>query len=147
MGIEENKTKIIEACKKEYDGQKTNCNYFLEAVFLDVTNVTLTGTADDLVEKFSSPNAGWNKVERTQAIADQVAGKFVVAGLKSSDHSDGREHGHVAVVVSGPLYHSKYPVVWCGGGSLGRSNGNKTVGEVWATSDRDKVKYFTYKNF
>ena len=146
MGTEDNKAKILEACKKAYDAQKANCNFFLEAVFFDVTNVTLTGTADDLVEKFSS-DAGWKKVERVQAIADQEAGKFVVAGLTSSDHADDREHGHVAVLVSGPLYHSKYPVVWCGGGSLGRSNGNKTVGEVWARSDRDNVKYFTYKNF
>jgi hypothetical protein len=147
MGIEENKTKILEACKKEYESQKANCNYFVESVFLGVTGVTLAGTADDLVEKFSSGDSGWQKVERPQAITDQGIGKFVVAALKSSDHSDHRAHGHVAVLVSGSLYQSKYPVVWCGGGSLGRSNGNKSVGEVWARSDRDNVKYFTYKNF
>ncbi len=142
----EKQQKIVEACKAAYEANKTTCNFFVHAAFFGITGVTLTGNADTLVDQFSS-SAGWSAITRIQAIAAVQEGSLVIAGLKGADHSDKRVHGHVGIVVAGTLYSRLYPLVWCGGGSLGRSEGTKSVGEVWARSDRDNVKYFKYNSY
>jgi len=41
------------------------------------------------------------------------------------------------------LYLKNYPKVYCGGMSaLGRSEGDKSVGEIWSRVDRDDVSYY-----
>ena len=142
----EKQQKIVDACKAAYETHKATCNFFVHAVFLQVTGITLTGNADSLVDQFSN-STGWTEVTRTEAISAVQEGSLVIVGLKGSAHSDNRAHGHVAVVVTGTLYRSIYPKVWCGGSTLGRSDGTKSVGEVWSRSDRDNVKYFKYKNY
>jgi hypothetical protein len=116
-------------------------------VFQELTGIAIVGTADELVDMFAALGTHWAAITRPDGIQATKEGNIVVAGLKSSEHSDGRTHGHVAVVVDGELYRGLYPKVWCGGGTQGRSNGSKSVGEVWSRNDRDNVKYFRYDNF
>ncbi|HWC97850.1 MAG TPA: hypothetical protein VG456_13895 [Candidatus Sulfopaludibacter sp.] len=144
MTSADRKAAILQACKDNFDSNQDFCNYFVQAVFLTLTKIVLTGTADELVDYFSATPSGWFQVTREEGILKTDDGWLVLAGLKSKDHHDGRSHGHLAVVVPGTLYHGKYPRVWCGGGPMGQSQGDKTVGEVWNTKDRDKVKYFYY---
>lgn len=141
---------IIEKSKIVWDAEyikgvknKNNCSGFVKAVAKEV-GVPLPETADangiaDLVKK------KWKNV-KSGSEAAQLAGTgaFVLAVLKGSEHSPERSNGHVAIVVSGKLYKNKYPAVW--GGSIGgaQSQGDKTVGEVWNTRDRDSVEYYAY---
>jgi len=133
--------RVVQACKDVYPTQKETCNFFVRDVYLKLTGVTLTGNADTLVDTFSGEKSGWKKTTAADSVGQVNIGKFVVAGLKSGEHKNAA-HGHVAVVVQGTLYRGKYPVVWCGGSERGRSEGTKSVGEVWAPGDRDNVKYF-----
>ena len=42
------------------------------------------------------------------------SGDYVIAGLKGGNHDPPRAHGHVTVVVSGPLAGGKYPTGYWG---------------------------------
>ena len=78
----------------------------------------------------------WTKLASGAEAAQKAAqGFLVIAGLK------GRTYGHVAVVISGPLYRQKYPMCWCGSiaGAVGQSQGLKSVGQVWNRTDRDRL--------
>lgn len=143
---------IIEKCKESWDeeflpGTKNanNCSGFVKAVARKL-GIPLDATlnADGISDAVA---ASWEKIDSGEAAAKKAAtGYFVLAVLKSSDHRPARANGHVAVVVDGPLYRGKYPLVW--GGSIGsaQSQGSKSVGEVWNRSDRDSVQYYSYSS-
>jgi len=112
-------------------------------------HITLEGRANDIIDFIS---ANWKSVP-TGAMAAIEAGKglLVVAVLKGQDHADKRDEGHVAIVLPGPLQAKgrgetggTYPLVWCAGGKTGKSDGTRTVGDVWRPEDRNNVKYFEY---
>lgn len=128
---------------------RTDCSGFLKNIFSSVYHITLVGRANDII-LFIATN--WTPVS-SAVLAEQEAsqGVFVVALLKGPDHVPPREEGHVAVVLPGPLQRrgvgptgGAYPLVWCGGGLGGSSDGTKTVGDVWRPVDRNKVKYYKY---
>jgi hypothetical protein len=137
---------ILKAAQDDYEDNLSNCSGFVCSVFIDVTCSLLAGTADALVQTFEQQGA-WKERNRAEAIADVGLGRFVVAALHSIDHVPPAVHGHVAIVVPGTLYHGKYPKVWCGGGDFGRSQGDRSVGEIWRPTVRDRVRYFTYQLF
>jgi hypothetical protein len=67
----------------------------------------------------------------------------VIAGLKGADQAKPDPHGHVVVVVSGPLdpSHGKYPTAYWGRlGSVGAKA--QTINWAWRAGDRDRVGYF-----
>lgn len=129
---------ILAACRKHFPAHRDDCSGFLRAVAGEL-GYPLTGIADQIMDHLA---ANWTSLTREQAIAAADRGELVVVGLKSGDHDPPRNHGHVAVVVPGPLYHDLYPPVWCGSLGGAASNGNKTVGEVWRRSDRNNVHYY-----
>jgi hypothetical protein len=150
-------SKISELCKKYYDTYDDNCSGFVKAVADDL-KISLTGQADDIV---ATIDTRWLTIPSGRdAAAYALEGYLVLVGLKAADHNEYDHkvtHGHIAIVAPGPLYNGKYPVVWCGGGIYGRSEGTKSVGEVWSnklkskdgkvefkTADRDKVIYRRY---
>jgi hypothetical protein len=140
------KTKLIKACEDAYATNSSNCSGFLRAVCSSL-NITIDqGDADSIID-FLEHN--WDELDGpAEAKAAVDDSKFVVAALSSSDSNKDPKptHGHVAVVVPGELYRKTYPKVYCGGMSpLGRSTGGKSVGEVWATVDRDDVSYYQSK--
>lgn len=130
--------KVEEVCESEYEANKGDCNLFAKAV-ASKFNVQFAGQANDIVDQIRG--TGWTKLSggvQAKAMAD--AGMFVVAGLKGGDHNPARPNGHVAIVVAGPLAHSKYPTGYWG--SVGGTPGKKqTLNYSWNSSDRDNVEY------
>ena len=131
---------IISVCEAEWPANKGECNAFVNAVASEF-NVTLHGLADAIVSEIQGP--GWEPIVNGIAAKDAAdQGKLVIAGLKGADHHPPREHGHVVVVVSGPLdsTHHKYPT-----GYWGTLNGEgeraKTINWAWRKEDRDRVVY------
>jgi len=122
-----------------------NCSGFVKSVAAKL-GVPLPSTAD--ADGIADAASGWTEVETgAEAAREAATGHLVLAVLKGTDHTPARTHGHVGVVVSGALYRDKYPKLWCGSlGGLGKSQGDKSVGEVWNRADRDNVKYYEYSS-
>lgn len=141
---------IVEACRAAFDKEyiagvpnRENCSGFVKEVARSLgAPLPHTANADGIVDHVK---AGWMAVsEGVEAARLAATGKLVIAGLKAADHSPARSNGHVAVVISGELYRSKYPLVWGGSTGGAQSQGTKSVGEVWNREDRDRVKYYAY---
>lgn len=135
--------KLLQTCQQAYKSYEANCSGFLKEVCLELGVTVDQGNADAIADFLDS---NWTKL-KDHADAKKVVDdhKFVVAVLKSSDSNKVPKpsNGHVAIVIPGELYRKIYPKVYCGGMSpLGRSKGDKSVGEIWAKVDRDSVKYF-----
>jgi hypothetical protein len=130
---------VNEAVVAAYASNLADCSGFLRDVGLRLGYV-LSGNADTLIDTF---RRSWRELDSIALVLQEVrAGRFVVAGLKSDDHTPKRQHGHVVVIVDGPLYRGKYPRCWCGSIGAAQSKGTKSIGEVWSASDRDNVCYF-----
>jgi hypothetical protein len=123
---------IINTCEANFDAHTSDCSGFLKAVAGSL-GITITGMADDIVDAIHS--APWTPLPdgiAAKAQADQ--GFFVVGGLKDTPH------GHVVVVVRGPLAHGKYPTGYWGRlGATGMKNA--TINWAWNAADRDRVSY------
>lgn len=129
---------IISACETEWDAFKSDCSGFVKAVAVDV-GIGLSGQADDIVDQIQSN--GWKiLVDGIAAKAQADAGLFVVGGLKGKDLDPPEAHGHVVVVVSGPMAFGKYPSAY-----WGKLNGvgakNQTLNYAFRASVRDNVIY------
>jgi hypothetical protein len=124
--------KIVDTCEAHFDAHSHDCSGFVKAVASGL-GIVMTGMADDIVDEIQT--APWT------ALADGVAAKaqadlgfFVIGGLKDTPH------GHVVVVVQGPLAHGKYPTAYWGRlGGTGRKN--TTINWAWNAADRDRVTY------
>jgi hypothetical protein len=123
---------IIDTCEAHFDAYSHDCSGFLKAVAGSL-GIVITGMADDIVDAIRT--APWTPLPdgvAAKAQADQ--GFFVVGGLKDTPH------GHVVVVVQGPLAHGKYPTGYWGRlGATGMKNA--TINFAWNVADRDKVSY------
>jgi hypothetical protein len=129
---------VVEACQKHWEAHKSDCSGFVRAVAAEV-GIQLTGDADAIVAAMQS--SGWLPVGNgAEAKAKAETDYLVLAGLSGKDHSPARSHGHVVVVVPGPLADGKYPTAYWG--SLG-GGGKKTttLNWSWTEADRDKVAY------
>jgi len=144
---------IVDACKEAFEKSyiegtpnKNNCSGFVKEVARKLgVPLPHTANADGIVDHLA---ANWAEVaDGAEAARQAGTGKLVLVGLKASDHTPARNNGHVAVVVSGDLYRSKYPKVWGGSTGSAQSQGTKSVGEVWNRSDRDNVTYYAYGLF
>jgi hypothetical protein len=147
---------IIQNCEDSWEEEwitgkknKNNCSGFVKAVASKV-NIFLPPTADAdylIAEIFRKK---WYKLRSGKEAAQQAStGVFVVAGLLSDEHADDTTvHGHVVVVVDGPLAFEKYPTCW--GGSIaetgrgGRCQG-LTLNYAWNCDDRDNVTYHVWR--
>jgi hypothetical protein len=127
---------VIDTCEAVWEANKADCNAFAKAVARKY-NVTLSGQANDIVDQISG--SGWEKITSGPKAAEAAAaGKLVIGALKGSDMTPPEAHGHVVVVVQGPLAHGKYPSAYWGKlGGVGEKN--KTINYAWKASDRDKV--------
>lgn len=121
---------------------KNNCSGFVKSVANKLNILIPQVQADGIVDFIKNT---WTKIDTgLDAVRKVKEGYFVLAGLKSSDHSISTNQGHIVIVIDGPLNHNKYPICW--GGSTGRaqSKGDKSISEVWNRIDRDKVIYYMY---
>ena len=141
---------IIKKCEESWEEEfvagiknKNNCSGFVKAVAKKLGIPLPPVQADGIID---SIEISWAKVNTGAEAAKKVAaGFFVLAGLKSNDHAKKVSQGHVVIVINGPLYRIKYPMCWGGSTGTAQSKGNKSVGEVWNTTDRDNVVYYVYK--
>ena len=132
-------SRIDAAVAAAYDANANDCSAFVRAAAARL-GYTFSGNADALVDTF---RLNWREIEEVGRVLLEVrVGRFVVAGLRSDEHTPKRSNGHVAVVVDGPLYHGKYPRCWSGSIGSAQSKGTKSVGEIWNQNDRDNVSYF-----
>jgi hypothetical protein len=124
--------RIIAACEREWYTWRSDCSGFVKAVAADL-GVFLSGQANDIVDAIA---ANWKPAkDGVEAAAHAAEGKFVVGGLKD------KPHGHVVVVVRGPLNRGKYPTAYWG--QLGGTGEKKTtINYSWTAGDRDEVAYY-----
>lgn len=127
---------------------QNNCSGFLHEVARHLQVPLPSGNADSIMSRLPQAT-GWSQLSNgADAERKAAQGFFVVAGMKGKDHKVPRNNGHVALVISGPLYLNKYPRCWAGslGSPSGQSQGQKSVGQVWRPVDRDNVQYFAYES-
>jgi hypothetical protein len=138
---------IIDACKqaRKVAANVDHCNMFV----IDVAarcGVTLHGNADQILGQITG--AGWKQLRNDGAAAGAAAadGDLVVGGMTSQ--ALGGAHGHVVIVVKGPLNRDKYPTAYWGSeNSRIRDDGGlgKTINFSFTSEDRDKVVYASHR--
>lgn len=136
--VDSNAQRIINVCEQEWPSNKDDCNNFVRAV-ASTLGVSMEGDANKIVDTIRGP--GWELLSNgNDAKQAADAGKFVVAGLKGGEQETPSVHGHVVVVVSGPLGNGHYPTAYWGKlGGVGEKF--KTINYAWRAGDRDKVTY------
>jgi len=129
---------IVNACEAEWDAHRSDCSGFARAVAARL-GVTLTGMADDIVAEIAT--APWSTIADGPTAAAQAAqGRLVIAGLNGADQQVPDPHGHVVVIVAGPLAHGLYPTAYWGQlGGVGKKD--MTLNWAWRAGDRDHVVY------
>lgn len=129
---------ILQICEQEWTTDKSDCAAFVRDVAARL-GVSLTGQANDIVNQITSGD--WQPLpDGVTAKKAADAGLFVVCGLRGADQAQPAAHGHVAVVVSGPLAQDKYPTAYWGKlGAVGERN--QTINYAWKVEDLPRVKY------
>lgn len=129
--------KIIACCEAHWEAYKSDCSGFVKAVAREL-GTNLEGDANAISEFIQQLPQKTSDGMTAATWASE--GKLVVAGLKGQDHQPPRSHGHVVVVVVGPLAHDQYPSAYWGTlGSTGRKN--QTLNWAWNSRDRDHLTY------
>jgi Transglycosylase SLT domain len=127
------------ACIQNYPAHTGDCSGFVQAVGRSL-KVPITGRANDIVGTLRAGGSWRTLADGNAALNSAKAGKLVVAGLLGSEQAQPNQHGHVVVVVDGPVAHGKYPTAYWG--ALGGTPGNyQTLNNSWTTQDRDKITY------
>lgn len=131
--------RVKEACEACFDAHAGDCSGFARAVSSQL-GVQLHGLADDIVNTIRGGN-DWRPLPNGIGAAESAAaGKLVIGGLKGSEQSNPDPHGHVVVVVNGPLAHDAYPSAYWGRLGGGGAK-DKTINWAWRAEDRDRVSY------
>jgi hypothetical protein len=135
---ETNAQKIIDSCECEWEAFKADCSGFVKAVAQHLQINDLQGNANDITDYLHTlPTSTTDGVLAANWAAN---GFLVIAGLKGQDQASPDAHGHVVVVVTGPLAHDKYPTAYWGQlGGVGKKA--TTLNWAWTQEDRDKVIY------
>jgi hypothetical protein len=130
---------VREACEACFEAHNDDCSGFARAVATEL-GVSLQGVADQIVETLRA-GEGWSSLPDGVAAAKSAHdGKLVMAGLKGSEQAHPDAHGHVVVIVDGPLAHGAYPSAYWG--QLGGTGAkDKTINWAWTVEDRDRVSY------
>jgi hypothetical protein len=127
------------ACEACFDTNQHDCSGFAKAVASEV-GVTLSGQANDIVGALRSGGTWRALPDGVAAAASAAAGKLVIGGLRGDEQFAHSNHGHVVVVVEGPLAHGRYPSAYWG--RLGGDGAKfETVNWAWTEHDRDRVTY------
>jgi len=130
---------VKDACEACFPAHANDCSGFAKAVANQV-GVALHGLANEIVDTVRG-DATWTQLaDGVEAAREAAAGKLVVGGLKGSEQTHPDQHGHVVIVVTGPLAHDKYPSAYwgrLGGGGMR----DQTVNLAWRAEDRDNVTY------
>jgi hypothetical protein len=131
--------RVKEACEACFDAHASDCSGFVRAVASEL-GVQLHGLANEIVDTIRDGDDWTPLPDGIAAAQAAAAGKLVIGGLKGSEQARPDPHGHVVVVVTGPLAHDAYPSAYWGrlGGT---GDEDKTINWAWNAEDRDKVSY------
>ena len=122
---------ILAACERWWATYHSDCSGFAKAVAHDL-GIELTGMANDIVDQ--AAGVPWEPLASGAEAAEKAETHLVIGGLKAAPH------GHVVIVVPGPLAQDKYPMAYWGAlHGVGRkaATGNWS----WNANDRDRVVY------
>ena len=137
MTVSPGAQRIIDACKAAFPANSGDCSAFVRAVGSRV-GVELQGNADSIVGHIETNWTPLTNIDDVLAAVDR--GDLVVAGMRGADQEQPSAHGHVVVVVSGPLAHGKYPTAYWGR-LHGTGEQAKTLNFAWRKGDRDRISY------
>ena len=130
---------VREACEACLPAHQHDCSGFARALASEL-GVALTGLANQIVDTLRAGGAWRQLPDGPAAQASVAAGNLVLAGLRGDEQVRPDEHGHVVVVVDGPLNRGRYPSAYWG--SLGGQPGRfQTINWAWNEQDRDRVTY------
>lgn len=132
-------TRVRTACETHFEAAQNDCSRFARNVASDL-GVTLAGQADDIVGTIRSGGSWESLPDGPAAAAAAAAGHLVVAGLRGNEQFRPSIHGHVVVVVPGPLARDAYPTAYWGS-LAGKPGKEKTVNFAWTVEDRDRIAY------
>src|SRR6185312_7656464 len=108
--------RVRDACEACFEANQHDCSGFVRAV-AEQLGVTISGLANEIVDTIRSGEE-WRAVPDGVAAAERAAaGKLVIGGLRGDEQFEHSNHGHLVVVVDGPLAHGRYPSAYWG--SLG----------------------------
>lgn len=129
---------VIAACQAIWPRDKSDCSAFARDVAAQL-GVRLAGDANAIVDAIRQ--GPWTAVQDgPSAAAAAQLGKFVIAGLRGNEQTIPSPHGHVVVVVNGPLANDRYPSAYWGRlGGVGAQD--QTINYAWRDGDRDRVTY------
>ncbi len=150
---------VIDTCQNDWQANKADCSGFVKAVCAGLGVAMSAGMADDIVAWFRTAANGWEQLTdvtdgagnlvtpKEQMAKDRAdAGQLVLCGLTSAEL--GQAHGHVSVVVSGPLVFShinnnSYPTAYWGklGGTGGKNQG---LNYSFGTGSINRVTYAAF---
>jgi hypothetical protein len=134
---------VTAACVREFPAHSGDCSGFVRAVGAHL-DVTIEGMANDIVDTLRAGGAWVVLPDGPAALASAQAGQLVVAGLRGDEQAAPNRHGHVVVVVDGPLAHGRYPSAYWG--QLGGTGAEcKTINWAWTAHDRDRVTYAAHE--
>jgi hypothetical protein len=136
---------VIAVCQRHIALHPNDCAAFVRAV-ANECGVLLSGNANFIVETL--PGVG-RLLDGPAARLAAAAGDLVVAGLKAPGH------GHVVVVVDGPLNRGRYPYAFWGQYhglrvgtqemNVGFTRGHGTLNWAFKSGDLDQIKYARFK--
>lgn len=138
---------IIDHCFADWDANKSDCNAFVKAVYGDLDVDLPPGADANGIVNFLTASSDWTQLAKgdgQQAKDHADAGRFVIGGMKGSELNPPQAHGHVLIVMSGPLdpTHNQYPrASWGKLNSVGKKD--SFVNYAFNSTDRDSVRYFS----
>jgi len=131
---------VVEACTRYWNADRGNCSKFACDV-ASALGVTLTGNANAIADIVAGGLDDWETLDGgVTAAARAAAGQLVLAALRGDAQTTPNVHGHVVVVVPGPLNRGLYPTAWWGSDG-GVPYQNTTLNYAWVPGDRDRVHY------
>jgi uncharacterized Zn-binding protein involved in type VI secretion len=140
---------ILAVCQANYPQYTGDCSGFVRACAAALS-VPLQGLANQIVQTIQSGN-GWQIVDGPTAAQQSGMGNFAIGGLMGSQQASPDAHGHVVVVVSGPLNRGAYPsAVWgalhghASGSTSGANGIVNTTNYAWTLADLPKVTWAVY---
>jgi hypothetical protein len=149
MGAETAQTdseRIVAACKQAWSDptSRSACNFFVTDVAKRF-GVTISGTADQIVDALRADAAWTVLADGVAARAAAGNGMLVVAGIRSTDYTPARQHGHLAIVTIGQMN----PSGWAPAGYWGSLDADiaelggagSPISTCFSSAIKDKIVY------
>jgi len=138
-------------CALRFAANSDDCNKFVKAVaarFFDPDVFTGPNMDADAIIAGVDASASWKDLNKVhaQAIADAIAGKFVLAGMTSTELGD--SHGHLAIIVGDPGQLSgtvTVPICYAGSLAVGARVQRKRVSGTFSAADAQagNIRYYS----